>query len=314
MLKNIFICSFLSITSLSLSTKAEVLGDPCDLPVEFCPEDIDHSGDINIDDVLQILLHWGECGDGTYRPIGDINGDCCVEILDVLQIINRWDSDCIPKGACCMQDGAGCFEEMNEVECLKENAIWHGEDSVCSDVLCPVVGSCCLDDGSCSVVFDNECIDVSGAFQGQGSNCTTTVCPLPGGSGDECTDAFFADFGANYFDTSLATTSYPLPDDSQCLGTYLNWDESQDVWFLFVAHSSEWIHFTTCDNESYDTSIVLYENSCENQVACNGDGTGDAGCQSYYSNIDYEVVAGSTYWIRIGGLGGQIGEGTLTIE
>ncbi len=314
MSKKILTCSFVMITIFCCNSRAEELGDPCDLPVEFCPEDIDHNGEIGIDDVLQILLHWGECGDGTYRPVGDINGDCCVEILDVLQIINRWDSDCIPKGACCMQDGSGCIEEMNEVECNADNGIWFGEDSLCSDVFCPVVGSCCFDDGSCNVVFDDVCIDAFGAFQGQGSICATTVCPWPGGSGDECTEAVFADFGENYFDTSLATTSYPLPDDTQCADTYLNWGESQDVWFLFVAHTSQWIHFTTCDDQSYDTSIVLYENSCENQIACNGDGTGDSGCQSYYSNIDHEVSAGSSYWIRIGGLGAQTGSGTLTIE
>ena len=148
MSKKILTCSFVMITIFCCNSRAEELGDPCDLPVEFCPEDIDHNGEIGIDDVLQILLHWGECGDGTYRPVGDINGDCCVEILDVLQIINRWDSDCIPKGACCMQDGSGCIEEMNEVECNADNGIWFGEDSLCSDVFCPVVGSCCFDDGS----------------------------------------------------------------------------------------------------------------------------------------------------------------------
>ncbi|MBC8203229.1 MAG: hypothetical protein H8E91_05310 [Planctomycetes bacterium] len=314
MLNKITIVSLAFIGLLTLPTTVVAAGDPCDQPLPFCPEDIDLNGEIGIDDVLQILLHWDECGDGTYRPVGDIDGDCCVGILDVLQIIDRWDSDCIPKGACCMQDGSGCFEEINEPDCLASDGTWHGEDSICAEVSCPVVGSCCLDDGSCSVLFDEECIQTFGAFQGQGSDCTTTVCPQPGGTGDDCADAFFAYFGENYFDTSLATTSFPLPDDSQCPGTYLNWGESQDVWFLFVAHASGWVHITTCDAASYDTSIVLYENSCENQVACNGDGTGDAGCQSYYSNIDYEVTAGSSYWIRIGGLGGQTGEGTLTIE
>ena len=314
MLNKIVICSLVVFASINAIAEAKFIGDPCDLPVVFCPEDIDLNGEINIDDVLQILLNWADCGDETYRPVGDINGDCCVDILDVLQILGRWDTACIPKGACCLQDGAGCFEEMSEEDCLAQGGNWHGEDSLCQEINCPTLGACCFDDGSCNYVLSTLCIESDGAFQGQSSDCTTSLCPLPGGSGDECIDAIFANLGENYFDTSLATTSYPLPDDSQCADTYLYWEESQDVWFLFVAHSSQWLHFTTCDETSYDTSIVLYEYSCENQVACNGDGTGDSGCQAYYSNIDYEVVAGATYWIRIGGLGGLTGIGTRTIE
>ena len=288
--------------------------DPCDEPVPFCPEDINQNGEIEINDVLQILINWDVCGDGTFRPIGDINGDCCVDILDVLQIINRWDAACIPKGACCMSDGSGCLEDVNEVDCFEQNGIWHGEDSLCQDVDCPIVGACCFEDGSCADMFDSACIDMLGAFQGLSSTCGSVLCPQPGASGDECNEAFFAFLGQNYFDTSAATPSSPDPDESQCLGTYLNWEESPDIWFVFVAHDSGWVHFTTCETDSYDTSIVLYENSCDNQVSCNGDGTGDSGCQWYYSNLDYEVQAGSTYFVRIGGLGGQTGFGTLTIE
>ena len=59
--------------------------------------------------------------------------------------------------------------------------------------------------------------------------------------------------------------------------------------------------------------MALYENSCDNQVACNGDADG-SGCQAYHSAFNYTVSAGSTYYIRIGGWQGATGEGTLTIE
>ena len=116
MLNKIFICGFVIVSSLCSISETMAFDDPCDQPLEFCPEDVDLNGEITIDDVLQVLLNWIDCGDGTYRPIGDVNGDCCVDILDILQIIDRWDSDCIPKGACCLDDGAGCFEETAEDE------------------------------------------------------------------------------------------------------------------------------------------------------------------------------------------------------
>jgi len=60
--------------------------------------------------------------------------------------------------------------------------------------------------------------------------------------------------------------------------------------------------------------MALYEGSCDNQVTCNGDGSGDNDCQSWYSNFDYNVKEGTSYFIRIGGWQGDTGEGTLTIE
>ncbi|MGY8753737.1 MAG: hypothetical protein ACKVIO_07560, partial [Phycisphaerales bacterium] len=90
--------------------------------------------------------------------------------------------------------------------------------------------------------------------------------------GDECVWSFDAVLGSNSFDTSSATSSTPLPVESMCLDTFLEWGSiNPDVWFKFTPSAGGNYTFTTCDVNSYDTSIVLYENSCLNQVACNGD-------------------------------------------
>jgi hypothetical protein len=94
----------------------------------------------------------------------------------------------------------------------------------------------------------------------------------------------------------------------------MEWSNSRDIWFAWIADYSGNARFTTCDASSYDTSMALYEGSGDNQVACNGDGDGDTGCQSYYSALDYNVQEGTTYYIRIGGWQGAAGAGTLTIE
>lgn len=132
--------------------------------------------------------------------------------------------------------------------------------------------------------------------------------------GDECSDAIAAIVGENSFDTTTSTPSSPEPSDATCYLTDLDWNNSQDIWFIFVPSDSGPANFSTCDSSSYDTSMVLYEGSCENQVACNGDGSGSSGCQLFYSSIDYTVVNGETYYIRIGGFQGATGTGTLTID
>jgi hypothetical protein len=161
--------------------------------------------------------------------------------------------------------------------------------------------------------MESECLELGGSFQGEGTNCKTADCPVAG-AGDECTAPLMAYVGENAFETNTATPSDGDPDDSQCPGTYLDWNNSADIWFRYEATAPGSVHFTTCDGNSFDTSMVLYEDTCDNQVACNGDGNGDSGCQAYYSAIDYDVIKGGTYYIRIGGWQGDTGEGTLTIE
>ena len=133
--------------------------------------------------------------------------------------------------------------------------------------------------------------------------------------GDDCDWPFNANLGSNSFNTSNATSSSPLPDDSMCAGTSLDWGKAnQDIWFKFNPSSDGSYNFTTCDSSSYDTSMVLYEAVCSNQVACNGDWSGDNGCQPYYSTIEFTLSAGVNYYIRIGGWQGESGQGTLTIS
>ena len=285
--------------------------DPCDLPLGNCPEDIDGNGSVGVSDVLEVIGQWNDCGDGTYRPTADVNGDCCVDVSDILQVIAAWGEGCVPVGACCLVTG-NC-EEISAAGCTELGGDYQGDKTLCENANCPAFGACCFVDGSCGEMFQTDCVSQGGSFQGDASNCKNANCPIPG-AGDECESAMFAVVGANAFETNSATPSGNPPDSSQCAGTYLDWNDSPDVWFLFVPSSSGNVHFTTCDGSSYDTSMALYEAQCDNQVACNGDADGDSGCQAYYSAIDYNVQAGESYYIRLGGWQGITGVGTLTIE
>ena len=132
--------------------------------------------------------------------------------------------------------------------------------------------------------------------------------------GDECSTALEAVEGTTPFDTTIMTPSDPQPDESSCAHTYLDWDNSNDAWLYWVAPRDGAATFTTCDPDSYDTSMELYEGSCDNLVACNGDGDPNSVCQDWHSEIvDYAVTTGETYYIRLGGWEAASGTGTLTI-
>jgi hypothetical protein len=135
---------------------------------------------------------------------------------------------------------------------------------------------------------------------------------------DECSSAVTVTAGVPAaFDTTAATPSANPPTDTQCAGTFLNWGESPDVWFRFVAPQGGIADFSTCLAGSYDTSIAIYRGtSCNDitQIACNGDGTGLSGCQQYYSYVSgVSAQAGDIFYIRIGGYEAETGAGQLTV-
>ena len=103
-----------------------------------------------------------------------------------------------------------------------------------------------------------------------------------------------------------------------CPGTYLDWEGSPDVWFHTTIETDGLMTISLCDPASFDTSLVLYHGAyCEElvQVDCNGDTSGESGCQSYYSAIyDHPVTAGETYYIRVGGWQANTGNGTMHLE
>ncbi len=231
----------------------------------------------------------------------DIDGDGVVGVSDILAVIDNWGVT-----------GDGTFRPMGDVDdscsvdvsdLLQLVGVWGTE--------CVVTGSCCLSDFSCVELSSNDCAEQNGNYEGDETTCADTLCP---GAGDECDTALVAHIGQNPYETNSATPSSPEPDDSQCSGTYMNWSNSQDIWFRYVAGSSGTLSFSTCDSSSFDTSMALYEGSCDNQVACNGDANDGNNCQPYHSEIEYSVSDDTVYYIRIGGWEGATGTGTLTIE
>jgi hypothetical protein len=177
-------------------------------------------------------------------------------------------------------------------------------------------GACCFA-GECTYVTAQECNAIGGTYLGDDVSCLGNPCDT--NNGGTCAAASMAETGANPFDTSTSTDSgFGDPDESLCPNTYLDWDASPDFWFKWTAPGTGTIDLDTCDQSSYDTSMIVYEGgACETlvQIACNGDAEDDDNaCQNYFSMITgITVTSGQLYWVRLGGWQAATGAGTLNI-
>jgi len=64
---------------------------PIELPAEFTDADFDGSGQVDGDDLLQILANWGSTpNDKFFRPELDLNGDGIIDGGDLTVLLNAW--------------------------------------------------------------------------------------------------------------------------------------------------------------------------------------------------------------------------------
>ncbi|MCB0555629.1 MAG: T9SS type A sorting domain-containing protein [Phaeodactylibacter sp.] len=122
------------------------------------------------------------------------------------------------------------------------------------------------------------------------------------------------------FSTINANTDGPAhPDDCPSSGTTPD-SLYNDIWYRFTPDWTGKALFSTCGTASFDTKIMVYipgaacPPSVDDYLACNEDG---AGCALSTSEIDFNVVAGETYLLRLGGWGngspGEEGDGTFSV-
>jgi hypothetical protein len=227
--------------------------DPCSVALPtLCAADVDGDGAVAVSDVLAIIGAWGSCGDGTFRPVGDIaplpNGDCCVNVGDVLAVVGSWGADCAVYGSCCMTD-ASC-SQMTSADCLAGGGAWT-EAGDCATTDC-VAGACCLSATDCVDYTSDACSAMGGAYKGDGTACATTDCAAVT-PGDTCDIAINVADGANAFDTTNNSLS---PDLAECAAdaAAFGWTEPViDIWFSWTAGATDDYDVDTFDVNSFDT-------------------------------------------------------------
>ncbi|MDE0960377.1 MAG: hypothetical protein OSB09_06320 [Planctomycetota bacterium] len=154
-------------------------------------------------------------------------------------------------------------------------------------------------------------------------DCPFGTPPCDAAANDECDAATLIDVSAGAgtytapFDTLLASDSaYPAPViPCDVLGALSN-----DVWFEFTPSVDAVAEIHTCGVAGdLDTDLVVYEGfdcTALTEIACNGDSVILAGCQGFYSHVQFvQLSAGLTYKLRVGAWGaGGTGTGTITIN
>ena len=128
----------------------------------------------------------------------------------------------------------------------------------------------------------------------------------PAPANDLCAAAkVLTSYGTTPFSNQAASTDGPA-----ACGSLRN-----DVWFKHTACVDGAFTADTCTGTSFDTVLAVYSGTCGGLtlVKCNDD-TNGCGPAGTHSRVTWTATVGTTYWIRVGGLSGARGDGTLTMS
>ncbi|MCH2134363.1 MAG: hypothetical protein MK116_11490 [Phycisphaerales bacterium] len=275
-------------------------GNACDLPLPTeCNADVSGpsgvpDGVVGVDDVLAIIGTYGEVGDGTSRPQGDCfplpDGNCTVDVDDLLEAIGQYGNDCRPLGACCFGVD-GCQENELESNCEALGGDWLGGGSACAAC---VSGACCLGDGSCIQATPEDC---TGAYQGDSTDCGFVTC-VPAPDNDTCDGAEVIGNGDTGIDVTYALTNGPADFDGTLCANFSVDQIFNDVWYSYTADCDGSLEISLCNQVDFDSRIAIYDACGGTMLACNDDA--DSGLCGLTSELVYAVAAGDSVIIRVG--------------
>ncbi len=116
---------------------------------------------------------------------------------------------------------------------------------------------------------------------------------------DECGDCVSITTGVPHNSSSVGATG---SSTSSCGGG----GDTADVWHCWTADCTGTATFSLCGS-LYDTTLAVFDDCGGNKLACNDDACG------LQSEIVYNVVLDTTYFIRVAGYGGATGDYELKV-
>ena len=133
---------------------------------------------------------------------------------------------------------------------------------------------------------------------------------------DDCDEAIEVFLGTGQqFETTTASTDGPDHPDNPCFG-FGSLTADNDIWYTFTPDFTGSVLWSTCDMINFDSRLAVYTpgSACPVEdgdlYACNDDGPG---CTGFSSSLIFDVEAGMTYLLRLGGFGGDSGIGTFDL-
>ncbi|MCB9349686.1 MAG: T9SS type A sorting domain-containing protein [Lewinellaceae bacterium] len=152
----------------------------------------------------------------------------------------------------------------------------------------------------------------------EGSGTFTITEFIPAVPNDNCSNAIAIGLVDEYQFTNIdATTDGPdhPGDPNGCFG-FNDPGAGSDVWYTFTPDFDGFVQWATCNTITFDSRLVVYgpnaacPPTADDLYACNDDGQG---CASFSSSVNFQVQSGQTYLLRVGGFGGDQGQGAFSL-
>ncbi len=222
-----------------------------------------------------------------------IVSNCGTSFFDSRMVIYQANLDC----ALGPDDYLACNDDGSSVDCGTSSSIGFAPESG-STYLIRLGGFADADTESTS---------------GEGS---ITITVANGPDNDFCSAAIPVMLGAGQeYSTIDALTDGPDHLDNPCFG-FGSVTAGADIWYTFTPDFTGAVQWSTCNTGGFDTRLAVYNpgSACPptdgDLFSCNDDG---ADCAGFTSNLLFEVVAGETYLLRLGGFGTDSGQGTFDL-
>jgi hypothetical protein len=238
----------------------------------------------------------GDAGNGScffaHATPGCDDGQCCQRVcaLDPYCCNTQWDAFCVQEA----QDLCGCGTDLVG-PCDQTGPRPGCDDPVCCEVVCAFQPACC------TTAWDPQCVILA--------NLLCNADP-----GDECLSALPVTEGDHPLTT--ADNGGLNPDDSSC-GGY----DPIDEWYAYTASCTGPATASICGfndlfgNQSRTFTLSVFSDCLGNELVCSDT---DPACgilgETRSATVTWNVVAGQTYYVRVGSPTDETGPGTLRIS
>jgi hypothetical protein len=182
------------VTSVWTEPATPIVGEECELKVEFQNQGSETAYDIQVDYFINGTDVQGDSHDElapgefrtesepyTFTSEGNYSYLACAMVESCIGDSNNSNNcDSIEVavvsliGACCISSGSCTV--LSADECSNSNGNYLGDDTNCNPNPCPQpLGACCVS-GSCTQQVEEDCIANGGRFFGDNSQCETDIC------------------------------------------------------------------------------------------------------------------------------------------
>lgn len=244
---------------------------------------------------------------------GDLTVDMCGSFFDTKLAVYDGCGVCPPGvgPVVCNDDDDGCgvFGEQSRVtvpvmqgQCYRVRVGgFLGEQGLGALRVSCFAGACC-NTGACASGLTRPICEDGGGEWFPGATCDLGTCPPPTPPNDECADCESLTTDEVFAGTTNGAGGSKV---TTCGGG----GDTRDTWHCWMADCTGVATFDVCDS-AYDTTLAIFDGCDGNELECNDDTCGLSGRRS---RIDAAVVEGTTYYVRVSGFDGAVGDYNLLV-